>query len=499
MPSARLDFRNHRLARLLLAVVFVLSMIVTLRGAWDRFDELLHGDRYVEDDFSITIDSLKVTRVGTAEEQAGLRRGDILIGVNDRPVQGLADILGPEKRARTGDHLLLRVKRTEQTESGLARSIEKDISVPLHPFTYVSYAPGSAEYDATILFRVLTPLFCLALGFWVAAVRVGDPAAWTLLVLMLSVANLILDDRTTYGNEDVLQPLLTGLSIAFIRLGPLALAYFGIIFPERLSLDRKFPWIKWLVIGPMLVRAGLDGIEAGVRLHHLDIAVPLWATLAASGTVGGDIELGLIGLFFVILGYKTVTATTSDARRRFLLLDTGAAIGLLPFLVTLIWAVIHSEGLRGWSALLSIAALLVFPLTMAYVIVVHRAMDVRVVLRQGLRYLLATTMSANSSMAARVGLIAVGFALLAGLGAFADRLRCWIDRRFFREAYEADEILADLAARVGTMVETGRCLKWWRAALPVPCTCRASRFFWMGMERSARHTHSAMERLPAEP
>jgi sigma-B regulation protein RsbU (phosphoserine phosphatase) len=110
--------------------------------------------------------------------------------------------------------------------------------------------------------------------------------------------------------------------------------------------------------------------------------------------------------------------------------------------------------------------------------VVHRAMDVRVVLRQGLQYLLATsgirvlqiaisagiillavTIGANSSVAMRVGLIASGFALLVGLGAFAERLRCWIDRRFFREAYEADKILADLAARVRTMVETGPLLE----------------------------------------
>jgi sigma-B regulation protein RsbU (phosphoserine phosphatase) len=204
----------------------------------------------------------------------------------------------------------------------------------------------------------------------------------------------------------------------------------------------------------------------------------LWAIVVAVDPVGTDIELGLIGLFFVIVGYKTVTATTSDARRRFLLLDTGAAVGLLPVLITVTWAVIHNGHLRGWPALASIAALLVFPLTMAYVIVVHRAMDVRVVVRQGLQYLLATsgvrilqiaisagiivlaaTMSANSGVATRMGLIAVGFALLVGIGAFAHRLRRWIDRRFFREAYEADEILADLAARVRTMVETGPLLE----------------------------------------
>ncbi|HEX4807825.1 MAG TPA: SpoIIE family protein phosphatase [Bryobacteraceae bacterium] len=471
MPAARLDFRNHRITSLVLAALFVVATTLILRAALDHFDELLHGDQYVAEDFNLDTQTFKVNQVGTEAEGAGLRRGDVVSAVNGRPVQGATDIVGPVRRARKGEHLLLHVKRTDA-----ARSIEKDISVPLRQFTYVGYTPGSAAYVVTILFSILTPLFCLALGFWVAAVRVGDRAAWALLVLMLSVSNLILDDRTTYGNEDALQPLLTGLSAVFIRLGPLALVYFGIIFPERLAFDRKFPWIKWIVIGPMLVPAGLSGIAGVLLAHHRDMTAWLWPVVV--NPAGTDIELGLIGLFFVILVYKTVTATTSDARRRFLLLDTGAAVGLLPFLIALAWVVMHNRSFRGWPALVSIAALLVFPLTMAYVIVVHRAMDVRVVLRQGLQYLLATsgirilqiaisagiivlvaTMSANSSVAARVALIAVGFALVTGLGAFAHRLCRWIDRRFFREAYEADEILADLAAKVRTMVETGPLLE----------------------------------------
>lgn len=473
MPAARLNFRNHRLASLALAALFVVATTLSLRGALDQFDYLLHGGQYVNPSFDLDTQSFKVDQLEPEAERAGLRKGDIVVGVNRRPIQGWSDIYGPVWRARTGDHLLLRVKRTSATGS-----VEQDISVPLRRFTHVGYAPGSAAYVVTILFRNLTPLFCLALGFWVAAVRVGDRAAWALLILMLSLANLLTDGSTMYGHEGALQPFLTGLSVVFLRLGPLALVYFGIVFPETLAFDRKFPWIKWIVIGPMLVRAGLSGIAFGLAAHHRDMILPLWALLTAVDPAAADIELGLIGLFFAILGYKTVTATSGDARRRLLLLDTGAAVGLLPLLITLTWMVIHHTYFRGWPALVSIAALLVFPLTMAYVIVVHRAMDVRVVLRQGLQYLLATsgirilqiavsagiivlaaTVGANSSVATRVGLIAVGFALLVGLGAFAGRLRRWMDRRFFREAYEADEILADLAARVRTMVETGPLLE----------------------------------------
>ena len=264
----------------------------------------------------------------------------------------------------------------------------------------------------------------------------------------------------------------------FIRLGALALAYFGFIFPEAPDFDEKFPWIKWIVIGPVLVRAGLDGMLLGFALHHHDLAERLMPVVTAISVVGTDIELGLIGLFFVTLGYKTVTATSSDARRRFLLLDTGAAVGLLPLLITLTWAAIQHTQFRGWPALVSIAALLVFPLTMAYVIVVHRAMDVRVVLRQGLQYLLATgsigflqiilsaaiivaavSISANTSLVWRASLVSLGVVLLAGLRGFAQRLRAWIDRLFFREAHSAELVLNELNESVRTIVESCQLLE----------------------------------------
>ena len=59
----------------------------------------------------------------------------------------------------------------------------------------------------------------------------------------------------------------------------------------------------------------------------------------------------------------------------------------------------------AWFAIFSLLVLLLFPLTMAYVIVVHRAMDVSVVIRQGLQYALA-----------RNGIKILQFFLLLGVG-----------------------------------------------------------------------------------
>jgi sigma-B regulation protein RsbU (phosphoserine phosphatase) len=113
---------------------------------------------------------------------------------------------------------------------------------------------------------------------------------------------------------------------------------------------------------------------------------------------------------------------------------------------------------------------------MAYVIVVHRAMDVRLVIRQGVQYLLArgTVRAiqpivsaaiivsvglrlgpfASGGSAAQILLIGGGLAVILLLRQMANRVSRWLDRRFFREAYNAEHILGELANKVRTIVET---------------------------------------------
>jgi sigma-B regulation protein RsbU (phosphoserine phosphatase) len=115
---------------------------------------------------------------------------------------------------------------------------------------------------------------------------------------------------------------------------------------------------------------------------------------------------------------------------------------------------------------MALLAVAVFPLTLAYVVVVDRAMDVRMVVRQGLQY----AGGEGRPCAARGALIA-GVVLLrprrrgARCRVRADhlrrdrcdsrsssaspwRLRRWVDRRFFREAYNAEQILSELSEQV---------------------------------------------------
>ena len=110
--------------------------------------------------------------------------------------------------------------------------------------------------------------------------------------------------------------------------------------------------------------------------------------------------------------------------------------------------------------------MLLFPVTLAYVIVVHRAMDVRVVLRQGLQYTLATrgirvvqiiliailiSVAVNFmnrpdvSNAHKLTIISLFFAAVFSLRRIALKARAWTDRRFFRDAYNSEQILSSLS------------------------------------------------------
>ncbi len=128
-----------------------------------------------------------------------------------------------------------------------------------------------------------------------------------------------------------------------------------------------------------------------------------------------------------------------------------------------------------WIAITALLLLNCFPLTLAYVIVVQQAMDVKVVLRQGIQYALARNgvkvlqglllvglilmfvwilQNFQGNVAVQVGFVASGFVLIPLIDLVAGRLRIWIDKRFFRDAYDAEQILLELSEDVRTMVET---------------------------------------------
>jgi sigma-B regulation protein RsbU (phosphoserine phosphatase) len=166
-----------------------------------------------------------------------------------------------------------------------------------------------------------------------------------------------------------------------------------------------------------------------------------------------------------------------DTKRKLTLLLTGTYSSLTPiFSYVLVREVagIPESSMPLWFRFPVHLALLLFPVSLAYVIIVHRALDLRVVLRSGLQYTLARGGVRVLQMLLGLGGLyyvvevmqhgMLGFwshvAILGGfvtgillLQILSERLFSWIDRRFFRDAYSAEHVLADLAEQVRTVVD----------------------------------------------
>ena len=323
---------------------------------------------------------------------------------------------------------------------------------------------------------LVIPLFCVALGVWVAFARPFDPNAWFILILLTYPQAFNPGAFRWWIPAWLPLRLFWHLGIQF--LVPAALFLLGLLFPERSRLDKALPWLKWLVIaltGAIVIAGFVSEYNAWYdlsllpRVDTIDRLVDpiyVWSSLL------------YVGLYWVLLFDQLRAASSPDARRRLQVLLAGSVVGLGSILV--IFGLLPYLGIADpndnrWLLFLVLVLMLFFPLTLAYVVIVQRAMDVRILLRMGSKYLLASAslkVFRIAGIAALIWFIAVplfthrhdpltaafwGVALLLFGFLFlkkrspTDLLQQWIDRKFFREAYDAEVMLSQLAKTAQTI------------------------------------------------
>jgi sigma-B regulation protein RsbU (phosphoserine phosphatase) len=455
-----------------LAILFAATVVFQVARARFLFPEWFNKTHPIQAPFVLapTPHGFVIGWTSPLALKAGIRSGEILKSVDGKPVNGLVVFGQAVANARPGDVLRL----TVQPQQAHKLLPERTVSL-VTPFE----SARSSTNPLALSFYVIVPLFCIAVGFWVAAVRIRDFLAWLLLALMLCFA-AVADAGLPFWKaswRDFGTIYYVGLTTSW----PIWMLLFGIYFPEpfqQRSWRQWWKWVQWAVVLPLafftvihvIASVGAMGSYTSVRsLLKVEIGLgPVDAVLTVAGVVG----------FFACIGLKLLLASSKDARRRLRLLYAGAVIGLAPVcsLVLITWVkgwVLGSHFPDGvWLTVFLITFL--FPLTLAYVIVVERAMNVRVVIRQGLRYAFAKSGVNAIQIVFGAGLIAIVifvlkhvrpysvrfFAVIAlaillsfGTRQVFRKLRLWIDRRFFRDAYQAEQILSELGDQVRSIVE----------------------------------------------
>jgi len=446
-----------------LAVLFTGAMLFHVRYAQD----IWRGEKIDAGFVAPATASASLEIVRPAAEQLGLRPGDILLAVNGQKYTGTALLSEAYATARPGDHIVLTVKSAAGTHSVVL------------PVTAGTPTPSQVVFD--VLLNIAAPIGCVLLASWVVLVRPRDGLAWILLGLMFCFSQLFSSFKIESwgpGFRDVAMAYRSALAAGW----PIFMFLFGFYFPEPFPFYTRMPawrrWIPLLIIAPILVNVATFVTFSITEMTDYARAQQIIQKFRPSQTPFTIYTFCVVGFgFFSSIFTKSSMAISPDAKRRLRLLYWGSTVALFPLFLISVTSIIRRKPMYDlfpdWLVATALIMTVLFPLTLAYVIVVQRAMDVRVVLRQGLQYGLAKNgiralqfiaiavviatafaLGSKSNQVGKIVVIAISVTVGFSIPRLGDRLRTWTDRRFFREAYNVDQVLGDLSDQVRSMVET---------------------------------------------
>jgi hypothetical protein len=310
--------------------------------------------------------------------------------------------------------------------------------------------------------------------------RPGDRAArrYALASLLLSSSYLAvcLPREGMAGVERLIVLLL----ISGTQPGGAIGYHFFLEFPTRLTMRRLWPRLG-VILGVGGATLGLTAVLSAYVLSFGPVTAVSWAFLNLQPTeqvvdtcYGTLLTLSVIALVL----HKRRAATDSDQKRRVEWVLLGSVVAFVPIvLVNCVGFVALLAGRADWLfswehirlIVVSRVVQVIAPTAFFYAIVKHRLFDIRFVVRQGLRYAFAKNLLRVSLLAPAV-LVAYGAfsspdrslrqvllgtrwypLLIAGSGIalfLRGRVLSWLDRRFFREAYDRAGTIVALVSEV---------------------------------------------------
>ncbi len=413
-------------------------------------------------------DSLKVRDVwhGSPAEGAGLRANDLIVAIDGQKVAGPSgtDILnGIWFRSHPGDVVELEIRRAGLEQPQIIRP----------SFRAIHGAGDTLSLARRGAIQVLGfyPLLFLVVGLSVLFLRVEDPNAW---LLALVFSGLIAEADLPVGfslTPDIVRHFLYAYVTVGRSLLPGLFYFFFTVFPTRSPIDRKLPWLKWLLLALSFI-LGIGGIGIG----DLDAPAFLNAVFGRHAigltrlTLGyGSVVLGLLALL-----WNMISTTNVDDRRKLKVIVWGTLVGIVPAVLIGIPIDLARMETPFWLGFVKGTFLFLLPLSFAYAVVKHRVLDIPVLLRRSARYFLvergfviviflisvgitlwfgqafARRFSAGAKTAIPIG-ATLGVLLITGATQVHRQVRTRLDKAFFRSAYDAQQILETLAATTLTV------------------------------------------------
>jgi sigma-B regulation protein RsbU (phosphoserine phosphatase) len=403
-----------------------------------------------------------------------LQKGDEFLSINGITSAQDPDIINYNRRVPPGTTYSIAVRRDGQ---------ELLFSLKTAP------RPATSSNFIEKSFVFTTPIFLIT-GLIVFLLKPDNQQA-RLLALMLgtfAALNAWLMPVKVLG--EVADYLIALAKILGLWSLPLFVRFF-LNFPERSPVLRRWPrlekyldWPFYLFVLPYLGGYRLPSL---LRDWYFGLKPIAWLSdqiwsKAAIPMLMAYLAAGLIAL---IISYRVAS---HDAKRRLRVVVFGSGVGFLLLLLVIAGNFLGmSERYPRLDAGLEYATLIAIPfipLSFAYAIIRHKVIPVSLIIRRSARYVLVSRGSAvliiasvclimffvmdavfryTSPKSGRVvGIISAVLAIIVWnlVNTFHRRVIApLIDRHFFREAYDARQILADLSQSVRSTTDSRQLLE----------------------------------------
>ena len=312
--------------------------------------------------------------VGSPGDRAGVRTGDILVGINDRPVTRMAPLVREMFHSGIWAHATYSILRPAPHDANLKDAAKLDIQVILEP-TDRSINQG---------LRFIALVY-LCIGIYVLFRRWTAPKSTHFYVFCLVSFVLYSFKYTT--ELDTFDWIIYWGNMAAAALQPALFLHFAVNFSDDYS-PKASGRLRRRLLGVALYLPGI--FLVGLQYW----AIRYWSATEVLRHKLDQISVGYLALYYVIAAIvfriRYRHAESALERQQLKWLTRGTLLAIAPF--TFLYAIPYLADWTVPSLLTKLAGLsLVFlPLTFSWAIVRYRLMDVDLIFKRGVTYTLAT-------------------------------------------------------------------------------------------------------------
>ena len=375
---------------------------------------------------------------------AGIRRGDVLVGINDNPVNSSA---GVERQ------LYYSGVYSKATYSLLRGSIPLDAQVILVP----------AERSMNDWLRLIALIY-LGIGLYVLLRR--WTAVGSLHFYIFCLVSFVFYSLHFTGKLNTFDWVVLWSNEVAWLLQPALFLHFVVTFPERRAFTDKHRWsIPLLYLPGAILLAvqilALQFMKASARL--------LWNL--------NRVHWAYLTIFFVsaaaVLWNNYRRASTPILRQQLKWITRGTVLAITPF--TLFYVLPYLFGAMPSVAMkVTVLSLGLLPLTFGYAIVRYRLMDVDLIFKRGMAYTLAAAAIVGTYFAVVAAIAELVHTRVPSSGPYGlmvavvvtallfDPVRKWIQEKldvfFYRTRYDYRRTLIEFGRELSSETDLDKML-----------------------------------------